>query len=128
MLTQAVVPVTMVPLDLTMRCLTDRRWLDALAAGGPRCAALAAVVVHYRDAFRERHGVDAVALHDAVAVLEAIAPGTLRTTPMPMSVACDLGPARGATVPGGAGPPVHVALDADVDAVLTAVLTRLTGS
>ena len=38
-------------------------------------------------------------LHDAVALLEAIVPGTLRPSPIPLQVACDLGPARGATVP-----------------------------
>jgi pyrimidine-specific ribonucleoside hydrolase len=125
-LTQADVPVTMVPLDLTLRCPAGPDWLAALAAGGPRCAALAEVIRHYRAAFRARYGMDAVAVHDAVAVLETIAPGTLSTTPMPIEVACDLGPARGATVAvGGEGAPVHVALDADADAVLGAILERL---
>jgi inosine-uridine nucleoside N-ribohydrolase len=126
-LTQVDVPVTMVPLDLTLRCPAGPDWVDALAAAGPRCAALAEVITHYRAAFRSRYGIDAVAVHDAVAVLEAVLPGTLRTTPMPVAVACDLGPARGATVaaPGGSGPQVHVALDADVDTVLTEILTRL---
>jgi pyrimidine-specific ribonucleoside hydrolase len=128
-LTQPDVPVTLVPLDLTMRCLAGAKWLDALAASGPRCATLAGVLELYRAAFRERYGVDAVALHDALAVLEAIRPGTLRTTSMPIRVACDLGPARGATIPdgrpGAAGPTVHVALDADTDAVLTEILDRV---
>jgi pyrimidine-specific ribonucleoside hydrolase len=128
-LTQADVPVTLVPLDITMRCLADGPWLDALAAAGPRCTVLAGMVALYRQAFRQRFGIDAVALHDAVAVLEAIVPGILRTVPLPIRVACDLGPARGATVPdrrpGALGPPVHVALDADTGAVLTEVLDRL---
>ena len=48
---------------------------------------------------------------------------------MPIRVACDLGPARGATVPvpGGPGPAVAVAVDADVPAVLGEILARLTG-
>jgi pyrimidine-specific ribonucleoside hydrolase len=126
-LTQADVPVTMVPLDLTLRCPAGPEWIDALAAAGPRCAALAEVITHYRVAFRERYGVDAVAVHDAVAVLEAVLPGTLRTTGKPVAVACDLGPARGATVgmPEGSGPPVQVALDADTDKVLAEILERL---
>ncbi|WP_345611817.1 nucleoside hydrolase [Pseudonocardia adelaidensis] len=126
-LTQADVPVTMVPLDLTLRCPAGPEWIDALAAAGPRCAALAAVITHYRAAFRERYGIDAVAVHDAVAVLEAVLPGTLRTTAKPIAVACDLGPARGATVgmPEGSGPPVQVALDADTDKVLAEILERL---
>lgn len=126
-LTQAEVPVTMVPLDLTLRCAAGPGWIEALGASGARGAALAGVITHYRAAYRERYGVDAVAVHDAVAVLEAVLPGTLRTTPTPMAVACDLGPARGATVgmPAGSGPPVQVALDADTEKVLTEILTRL---
>jgi pyrimidine-specific ribonucleoside hydrolase len=127
--TQAEVPVTMVPLDLTMRVLADTAWLATLEAAGPRSAQLRGVLELYREAFRERYDVDAVAIHDAVAVLEAIVPGTLGTTPMPVQVACDFGPARGATVPdrrrGAEGPRVHVALDADVDAVLAEILERV---
>jgi pyrimidine-specific ribonucleoside hydrolase len=126
-LTQADVPVTMVPLDLTLRCPAGPGWIEALAGAGPRCAALAEVITHYRAAFRQRYGIDAVAVHDAVAVLEAVLPGTLRTTPKPIAVACDLGPARGATVgmPAGSGQPVEVALDADTDGVLAEILERL---
>jgi pyrimidine-specific ribonucleoside hydrolase len=128
-LTQPEVPVTMVPLDLTLRCPAGPEWVAALAAGGPRGQELAAVIGHYRAIYSARYGRDAVALHDAVAVLEAIVPGTLATSAMPVAVACDLGPARGATVPdarpGAAGPPVQLALDADADAVLGEVLARI---
>jgi pyrimidine-specific ribonucleoside hydrolase len=128
-LTQPDVPVTLVPLDLTMQCLADGAWLDALAAGGPRCAALVGTVTLYREMFRERYGVDAAALHDTLAVLEAITPGTLRPKPFPVSVACTLGPARGMTEadrrPDAPGPLVQVALDADVPAVLSETLRRL---
>jgi pyrimidine-specific ribonucleoside hydrolase len=126
-LTQAEVPVTMVPLDLTLRCPAGADWVEALAGAGRRCGELAQVIAHYRAAYRTRYGMDAVAVHDAVAVLEAVLPGTLRTTAVPIEVACDLGPARGATVamPLGSGPAVQVALDADTDAVLTEILTRL---
>ena len=125
-LTQTDVPVTMVPLDITMRCPAGADWLQALAEGGPRCWELAQVITHYRAAFRVRYGRDAVAVHDAVAVLEAIAPGTLTTRAMPVETACDLGPARGATVAvQGEGAAVHVALDADPDAVLGEILKRV---
>jgi pyrimidine-specific ribonucleoside hydrolase len=126
-LTQSPVPVTMVPLDLTLRCSAGPEWVQALGAAGPRGHELAQVIGHYRASYRARYGVDAVALHDAVAVLEAILPGTLRTTALPVHVACELGPARGATVPlpTADGPAVQVALDADVDPVLAAVLERV---
>lgn len=128
-LTQAEVPVTLVPLDVTQRCLADGGWLSALRASGPRCAVLERMLAPYRIAHRRHHGVDAVALHDTVATLEAVLPGTLRTTPMPISVACDFGPARGMLVPdrspGASGPPVDVALDADLGRVLAETLDRL---
>lgn len=128
-LTQPDVPVTLVPLDVTMRCLADAAWIEKLAGIGPRCALLAKVLGPYRDTFRARHGQDAVAIHDALAVLEAIRPGTLRSIRVPIRVACDLGPARGATVPDrrpeAPGPLVTVATDCDVDAVLDELLRRL---
>ncbi len=129
-LTQTEVPVTLVPLDITLRCPAGPAWLAELAAAGPCGHELNEVITHYRAAYRERYGVDAVAVHDAVAVLEAIRPGTLTTTPMHLDVACDLGPARGATVPTPvcAGDPrgtVAVATDVDRDAVLGEILTRL---
>lgn len=128
-LTQAEVPITLVPLDLTMRCLADSAWLAALDTAGPRCALLGRVLAPYRISFRRRYGIDGVALHDAVAVLEAVAPGTLQTTSMPVSVACDFGPARGMLVPdqrpGASGPPVEVALEADLGRVLAEILTRV---
>jgi pyrimidine-specific ribonucleoside hydrolase len=126
-LTQPDVPVTMVPLDLTLRCPAGPAWIQALASGGPRCAVLAEAIIHYRAAFLARYGIDAVAVHDAVAVLEAVTPGVVATTPMSIQVACDLGPARGATVAFADidAPPVHVAIDADVDALLAEILGRL---
>ena len=128
-LTQDEVPVTLVPLDLTLRCLADSAWLAALDASGPRCALLGRVIAPYRTSFRRRYGIDAFALHDAVAMLEAVSPGTLRTTPMPVSVACDFGPARGMLVPDrrpdAVGPPVDVAVDADLGRVLAEILARV---
>lgn len=129
-LTQAEVPVTLVPLDLTLRCMVDTPWLDRLRAADPVCAELAAMIEPYHAFYAAEHGRDAVAMHDALALLECAAPGSLRCTPLPVRVSCDLGPARGTTVvdraPGADAPHVQVALDADVAAVLDAVLTRLT--
>ncbi|WP_103380569.1 nucleoside hydrolase [Pseudonocardia dioxanivorans] len=129
-LTQADVPVTLVPLDLTMRCAVEGTWLDELTAAGPRCATLAGTAALYRSTFLGRYGRDALVLHDTLAVLEAAVPGTLRTTAFRLSVACTMGPERGLVVPDrrpeAPGAPVEVALDADVDAVLTEILRRLT--
>ena len=115
------VPVTLVPLDLTLRTAIDGAWLTELAAAGPRCATLAAIVAHCRKVT----GRDAIALHDPLAVLEAAAPGTLRTTSMPLEVACDQGPVRGAVVTGSGPRAVQVALDADLPSIIATILHRL---
>jgi pyrimidine-specific ribonucleoside hydrolase len=121
------VPVTLVPLELTMGCSVDGRWLDELAGSGPRCAALAGVIEHYRARYLAEHGIDGVALHDAVAVLEAIVPGTLRTEPMALRVDCAPGEGRGTVLrTGGSGArPVDVARDTDIPALHAEILRRL---
>ncbi|HEY9416139.1 MAG TPA: nucleoside hydrolase [Pseudonocardia sp.] len=125
------VPVTLVPLELTMGCSVDGRWLDDLAAGGPTCAALAGIIEHYRARYLHEHGFDGVALHDAVAVLEAVLPGTLGCTPMVLGVDCAPGIGRGTvlrdpaphrTVPTR---PVDVAHATDVPALHAEILRRL---
>jgi pyrimidine-specific ribonucleoside hydrolase len=124
-LTQPQVPVTLVPLDLTLRCTADVAWLDALAAAGPRCAELAAMLTRYRAEFRARRGIDAAPLHDAVAVLEAVVPATLPTVPLPVRVDREPGADRGATVVDPrSGTPVDVAVDADTGAVPAEILCR----
>lgn len=123
------VPTTLVPLDLTLRAAVDGAWLHELATAGPRCAALAGVIEHYRARFQETTGRNAVPLHDSLAVLEAAVPGTLHTTPMPLEVDCSHGPARGVVVAdhdrGSDGHLVQVALDADVPAISAMILARL---
>lgn len=125
------VPTTLVPLDLTLRVTVDGPWLYKLAAAGPRCTALAGVIEHCRERFRETTGRDTVPLHDSLAVLEAAVPGTLCTTPMPLEVVCGHGPTRGAiwrpSRQGLAGRMVQVALDADLPAISATILDRLRG-
>ncbi|MEJ2885625.1 nucleoside hydrolase [Actinomycetospora aeridis] len=124
------VPTTMVPLDLTHVVTVDRAWLAQLAASGPVGEALAAT----RDVYGrgERLGVDRVPIHDAVALLEAVAPGTLATVPLELEVDTSLGPARGTVladrrgrVPGGRTVDVAVPDGTDVDGVRDALLARL---
>lgn len=122
-------PTTLVPLDITQRAWVDGGWLGALAQSSRRGATMAGILEHYRARWRSTTGQDGVVLHDAVAVLEAVAPGTLHTTPLPLEVVCDHGPARGCVIADrrstAAGRPVDVALDADLDAVRAEILRRL---
>jgi pyrimidine-specific ribonucleoside hydrolase len=117
-------PTTLVPLDVTLRVAVDSAWLAELAAAGPRCAALAGVIEHSREQRQEP-----VALHDSVAVLEALAPGTLVTRPMTLQVVCDHGSDRGAVLAASGQHPaartVHVARDGDLTSINAMILNRL---
>ncbi|MBP2366265.1 nucleoside hydrolase [Pseudonocardia parietis] len=130
-LTQDRVPVALVPLETTLGCAAGPEWIAALTGAGPVCAELAAMIAPYYGYYRDRYGRDAVALHDAIALLECVAPGSLAATPIPLGVDTGFGPARGATVPYRAPdattPPVDVLSAPDVPAVLDAVLARLAG-
>jgi inosine-uridine nucleoside N-ribohydrolase len=122
------VPCVLVPLDLTLRCAVDSAWLAKLAAAGPVGAALTALTPDYLASYRRVLGFEGMAMHDAVAVAEAIRPGILRTKSFPIEIDCTSGPGRGATLVDrrseparaqGEGP-VHagvadVALDTDLD-------------
>jgi pyrimidine-specific ribonucleoside hydrolase len=114
------VPTTLLPLHLTRQAVLGDTWLAELAAAGPRCTILACAVKAYQARRRAP-----VALHDALAVLEAADPGTVRTAPQHLEVICDHGPTRGAVVSGGNGRRVQVAHDADLAAVNAAILNRL---
>ncbi|GLY66875.1 nucleoside hydrolase [Amycolatopsis taiwanensis] len=132
------VPCVLVPLDLTLRCAVDSAWLAKLAAAGAVGSALTALTPDYVASYRKVLGFDGMAMHDAVAVAEAIRPGILRTEPFPIEIDCTSGPGRGATLvdrrPGLArdeaeGPvpagTVHVAVDTDLDGLRAFVLDRL---
>ncbi|MGH4001265.1 MAG: nucleoside hydrolase [Pseudonocardiaceae bacterium] len=125
------IPITLVPLDLTLRVAVDGAWLAKLAAAGPRCAALAGVVQHCQAHFRAAAGDDAITLHDSLAVLEAAVPDTLRTTSIPLKVICEHGSSRGAVVVADSGQgtnrrcAVRVALDADLPSINATILERL---
>jgi pyrimidine-specific ribonucleoside hydrolase len=130
------VPVTLVPLDITMRCAVDGEWLDRLAASGPTGSALVDLTAAYRSHYRQALGREGIVIHDAVAVAEAVRPGLLRTTAMPVDVDCGLGPARGMTIGDrrdsrvrlqDAPREVDVALGADMDEVRAFLLSRLAG-
>jgi pyrimidine-specific ribonucleoside hydrolase len=135
-LVEETVPTTLVPMDLTTRCAVDGAWLDRLAAGGPRGATLVKLTAAYRSHYKLSLGHDGAVIHDAVAVAEAIRPGLLRTTAIPVEVDCGQGPARGMTIGDRRASRVRledtprdidVALDADLDEVRAFLLSRLAG-
>ena len=142
------VPTTLVPLDLTHVVTVDRGWLSALAASGPLGAALAATRTVYargealgrrsirgstpRGELDHPDSADRVPIHDAVALLEAVAPGTLATVPLEIEVDTSLGPSRGTVhadrrgrATGGRAVDVALPEGTDVDGVRTALLERL---
>lgn len=132
-LVSSTVPTTLVPLDLTMRLTVDEAWLDAVGASGAVGAELAATRENYLRSYAARYGRPAIPLHDAVAMLEAIVPGTLTTTPMPLEVDVSLGPGRGAVIADRRGDrpaedgrrAVDVALEADADLVRSEIARRI---
>jgi pyrimidine-specific ribonucleoside hydrolase len=123
------VPTTLVPLDMTLQCAVDGAWLDRLAASGPRGATLVKLSAVYRTHYERALGREGIVIHDAVAVAEAVQPGLLSTTRLPVDVDCGYGPARGMTIADRRGTEssraVDVALSADLDEVRTFLLSRL---
>lgn len=138
-LTEDGVRCVLVPMDLTYRCAVDLAWLEKLESSGPIGAALRGLTPDYLEHYTKALGTPGVVLHDTVAVLEAIRPGTLVTQAMPLDVDCGFGPSRGAVVADRRRPEliadttaldnaarVEVAVDTDLDALRAAVLAGLT--
>ncbi|HEY0452141.1 nucleoside hydrolase [Actinophytocola sp.] len=131
------VPTVLVPMDLTVRCAVDTSWLDRLAASGERGRTLVSLTSVYREHYRKSLGRDGTVLHDAVAMAEAISPGLLKTSPMPLDVECGQGAGRGMIIADRRstaareesgvrrGRTVDVALDAELDTVREFMLERL---
>lgn len=131
-------PVTMVGLDVTRPTAMDAKGVHRIGASGPVGAAAAAMLEHYLDFYVRVQGGSGVVIHDALAVLEAIQPGILRTVARPIVVDCGHGPGRGTTlvdrrgVAGqsqagrdGVGPTVAVAEAVDVPRALAEIENRL---
>jgi pyrimidine-specific ribonucleoside hydrolase len=121
------VPTTVVPLDVTLRVALGRDQLTAMRAAGWVGAVVCTALEAYQGAYRSVLGPGRVPVHDAVAVVEAAQPGLVRAEPRHVEVDTGYGPGRGATRTdryGGAGEPpmVQLGLDADVPAVVAAVL------
>ncbi|RJQ71879.1 nucleoside hydrolase [Pseudonocardiaceae bacterium YIM PH 21723] len=128
------VPTTLVPLDLTMSCLVEPGWIQALRVQSSTGARLAAMTAPVSRFYRERHGIEQIALHDAVALLEALQPGTLACKRQHVDIDTSQGPKRGAIVQHRRkqavqvtrmGREVDVATDGDLDRVRATLLARL---
>ncbi|MGH3761607.1 nucleoside hydrolase [Actinophytocola sp.] len=131
------VPTVLVPMDLTHRCAVDAEWLDKLAASGPRGRLLVELTSTYREHYSRALGRDGTVIHDAVAMTEAVHPGLLTPTSLPLEVECGHGPSRGMVIAdrrgtaarersgSDGGREVAVATDADLDAVRAFLLARL---
>ena len=122
-------PVTMVGLDVTLPTVLTQAGIDRFrTAGGDVGATAAAVLQQYVDSARDRYGIDGVCVHDALALTEAIAPGTLGTVRREVAVGTTLGAARGQTLVdrrGTADAGVDVAETVDSDAAVEFLVSRL---
>ncbi|MFE2751986.1 nucleoside hydrolase [Actinosynnema sp. NPDC059335] len=124
------VPTTLVPMDLTRRCAVSSQWLADLARTSPAAAALVGLTPDYLATYRRFLGWDGMAVHDAVAVAEAVRPGLLTATGFPVDVDCSFGPNRGALVVDqrlevDAPKTLDITLDADLDGLRGFLFERL---
>ncbi|MBB3086352.1 nucleoside hydrolase [Geodermatophilus sabuli] len=92
------VPTVLVGLDVTLPTVLDADGIARFAAAGPVGATAAAVLQQYLDHARSAYGTTGVVVHDALALTEAIAPGTLGTVRRDVVVDTTLGAGRGQTL------------------------------
>jgi pyrimidine-specific ribonucleoside hydrolase len=123
-------PTVLVGLDVTLPTVLTEAGIARFAAAGPIGAQAAAVLRQYLDHARNSYGIDGVAVHDALALTEAIVPGTLTTVRRDVVVDTGPGAGRGQTLvdrraPSTAGTAVAVAEDVDSEAAVEFLVSRL---
>lgn len=124
-------PVTMVGLDVTLPTVLTEEGIERFrSTGGTVGETAAAVLRQYVDAARDAYGISGVVVHDALALTEAIVPGTLRTVRRDVVVGTTLGAARGQTLVDSrsvstADTAVEVAETVDSDAAVEFLVSRL---
>ncbi|MGY1617856.1 nucleoside hydrolase [Geodermatophilus sp. SYSU D00691] len=91
-------PTTMVGLDVTIPTVLTEDGIARFAAAGPVGEQAAAILQQYRDHARSSYGTSGVVVHDALALTEAIAPGTLGSVRRSVVVDTTLGAGRGQTL------------------------------
>jgi pyrimidine-specific ribonucleoside hydrolase len=88
-------PTLMVGLDVTLPTVLTAEGIDRFRAAGPIGATAAAILQHYLAEQTARTGEIGVVVHDALALTEAIVPGTLGTVRRDVVVDTGLGTGRG---------------------------------
>ena len=91
-------PTTLVGLDVTLPTVLTPEGIERFRAAGPVGATAAAVLQEYLDKQQAARGASGVVVHDALALTEAIAPGTLGTVRRDVVVDTGLGAGRGQTL------------------------------
>ncbi|MDT0274337.1 nucleoside hydrolase [Blastococcus goldschmidtiae] len=124
------IPTVMVGLDVTLPTVLTVEGIARFAAAGPIGATAAAILQQYLDHARDAYGVPGVVVHDALALTEAIAPGSLDTVRRDVVVDTTLGAGRGQTLvdrraASSAQTAVEVAEGVDSDAALEFLVSRL---
>ncbi|SFL80839.1 nucleoside hydrolase [Geodermatophilus ruber] len=111
-------PTVMVGLDVTLPTVLDAEGIARFAAAGHVGATAAAILQQYLDHARTAYGTTGVVVHDALALTEAIVPGTLGTVRRDVVVDTTLGAGRGQTLVdrrGVSGSPTAVEVAETVD-------------
>ena len=124
------VPTVMVGLDVTLPTVLTEDGIARFAAAGPIGRTAAAILQQYVDHARDVRGLPGVVVHDALALTEAIVPGTLRTARRDVVVDTTLGAGRGQTLVDRRGisaavTAVEVAEGVDSDAAAEFLVARL---
>jgi pyrimidine-specific ribonucleoside hydrolase len=88
----------MVGLDVTLPTVLTAEGIDRFRAAGRIGATAATILQQYLAEQKTRTGKDGVVVHDALALTEAIVPGTLRTVRRDVVVDTGLGLGRGQTL------------------------------
>jgi pyrimidine-specific ribonucleoside hydrolase len=91
-------PTTLVGLDVTLPTVLGEDGIARFAAAGPIGTQAAAILQQYLDHARTAYGTPGVVVHDALALTEAIVPGTLGTVRRDVVVDTTLGAGRGQTL------------------------------
>ena len=125
-------PTVMVGLDVTLPTVLTGAGMARMAAGGEIGSHAAAILRHYADMARTAYGVDGVVVHDALAVTEAVLPGTLTTVRRDVVVDTTLGAGRGQTLvdrrsASSAATAVDVAEGVDSAAAVEFLVSRVAG-